>query len=147
MRCHWETERIRNDAAFASPLLLAEAKTRLFVFLLLFKVVVMPLIFFTLSNGAMYETQAKVGQTVLQAAERAGVDGFLAECGGSCTCGTCHCHLHPSQADWFPAPDSAEAGMLDFVADERTAHSRLACQLKITSAHEGLRVGIPARQI
>jgi 2Fe-2S ferredoxin len=107
----------------------------------------MPLIFFTLANGAQYEAPASIGQTVLQAAERAGIDGFLAECGGSCTCGTCHCHLDPSQAHLFPPPEPAEDEMLDFVADGRTDHSRLACQLHITPAHEGLRVGIPARQV
>jgi ferredoxin, 2Fe-2S len=107
----------------------------------------MPLIVFTLANGGQCEADAKVGHTVLQAAERAGIDGFLAECGGSCTCGTCHCHLDPSQAHLFPAPEPAEDEMLDFVADGRTDHSRLACQLRITDAHEGLRVGVPARQV
>jgi ferredoxin len=37
--------------------------------------------------------------------------------------------------------------MLDFVADGRSEHSRLACQLRVTEAHEGLRVRIPARQV
>lgn len=107
----------------------------------------MPLIFFTLANGGQYEAQAQPGQSLLQAAERNGIDGFLAECGGSGTCGTCHCYIAPDQWDLLPAPSADEAEMLGFVADERRPTSRLACQVRLATAPDGLRVDVPARQI
>lgn len=107
----------------------------------------MPLILFTQANGGQYDAEAKVGKTLLQTAEANGIDGFFAECGGSCSCGTCHCYIDPAQLAWLPAPEKDESEMLDFVADERRPNSRLACQIKITDALDGLRVAIPARQI
>ena len=107
----------------------------------------MPSLYFIQANGGQYDAEAAVGQTLLQAAEESGIDGFLAECGGSGTCGTCHCYIDPAQSGWLPAPEPAELEMLDFVADERRPNSRLACQIKVTAQLEGLKVQIPARQI
>ena len=107
----------------------------------------MPLLYFIQANGGQYDAEAAVGQTLLQAAEENGIDGFLAECGGSCTCGTCHCYIDPAHVALIPAAESAELDMLDFVADERRPNSRLACQIKVTAQLDGLKVQIPARQI
>lgn len=107
----------------------------------------MPSLYFIQADGGQYDAEGAVGQTLLQAAEESGVDGFFAECGGSGTCGTCHCYIDPAQLALLPAPASAELEMLDFVADERRPNSRLACQVKLTAQLEGLKVQIPARQI
>ena len=107
----------------------------------------MPLIIFTLANGGQYDAEALAGQTLLQAAEQNGIDGLLAECGGSATCGTCHCYIDPAQWGLLPAAEPAEVEMLGYVADERRATSRLACQVRLTPALEGLRIELPARQI
>ena len=107
----------------------------------------MPLLYFIQANGGQYDAEAAVGQTLLQAADENGIDGFFAECGGSCTCGTCHCYIDPAQWALLPAPEQTELEMLDFVADERRPTSRLACQIKVTAQLDGLRVQIPARQI
>ncbi len=107
----------------------------------------MPLILITQANGGQYDAEAQVGQTLLQTAQSNSIDGFFAECGGHCACGTCHCYIDEAQLAWLPLPDKNELEMLDFVADERRPNSRLACQIKITEALEGLRVAIPARQI
>jgi ferredoxin, 2Fe-2S len=107
----------------------------------------MPLIFFTLSNGGQYEADAVEGQTLLHAAQDAGIDGFLAECGGSSTCGTCHCYIDPAQWALVVPPGDAELEMLDFVAAERRKTSRLACQVRLTAQHHGLRIELPSRQI
>jgi ferredoxin, 2Fe-2S len=107
----------------------------------------MSLIYFTLANGGQYDAEASEGQTLLQVAVQNGIDGLLAECGGSCTCGTCHCYIDTAQWALLPAPETTESDMLDFVADERRATSRLACQIRITPELEGLRVHVPARQI
>lgn len=107
----------------------------------------MPTILFTQPNDAEIEASAGVGKTLLQAAEAHGVDGLLAECGGSCSCGTCHCYIDPAQLSLLAVPEKAELEMLDFVADERKPNSRLACQVKIVAELDGLRVQMPARQI
>ncbi|NBY04024.1 MAG: ferredoxin, partial [Betaproteobacteria bacterium] len=75
----------------------------------------------TTAQGATLEVSAEVGQTLLDAVMAAGIDGLLGECGGCCSCATCHCMIDESQLGWLTAPDSSESQMLDFVATERLA--------------------------
>lgn len=107
----------------------------------------MPTIHFTLPDGSQRRAEAPEGSTLLQASQLAGIDAFLAECGGSCTCGTCHCVIDPAQWSLLPAAETAEDDMLEFVAAGREATSRLACQLRVTDALQDLRVRIPATQV
>jgi ferredoxin, 2Fe-2S len=98
------------------------------------------------ASGRDTEVQAKSGQTLMQAATAHGVDGIVAECGGSGTCGTCHCYIDPARLDSLPAPSADEQAMLDYVAAERRPNSRLACQVRLTAELDGLVVNLPDRQ-
>jgi 2Fe-2S ferredoxin len=100
----------------------------------------------TTPDGAEHDVTATPGRTLLQVAQDAGLDGLAAECGGSCVCATCHCLVHEDDLSRVAPAQADEAQMLDFVATERQAGSRLACQLKIDASHEGLRVRIAERQ-
>jgi len=82
------------------------------------------------------------GWSLMQGATANGVDGIVAECGGSCACATCHCYVDPARAGELPAPSAAELDMLANVAAERRPESRLACQLKASPALAGLRVRV-----
>jgi len=106
----------------------------------------MLLIHVTTAQGATHEVSAEEGQTLLDAVTAAGVEGLLGECGGCCSCATCHCMVDESQLGLLAAPESSEAQMLDFVATERVAGSRLACQVKLQAQHQGLRLTLPDRQ-
>lgn len=86
------------------------------------------------------------GSTVMQAAVSNGVDGIVAECGGSAMCATCHVYVDPKFADRLPAPDAVEDEMLNSTAAERRINSRLSCQLVITEALDGLVVLLPDHQ-
>lgn len=86
------------------------------------------------------------GWTVMQGAVTHGVDGIDAECGGSCSCGTCHVYVDAASASGLPAPEESEAAMLDMVAAEVKPTSRLGCQIKVTPAIDGLIVRVPATQ-
>lgn len=83
------------------------------------------------------------GWSLMQGATANGVDGILGECGGSCACATCHCYVDEARLVDLPAPSENELAMLDNVAAERRATSRLACQLKATAALEGLLITLP----
>ena len=45
-------------------------------------------------NEQAIDVSFESGETILQATYRAGVDGILAECGGGCSCATCHVILN-----------------------------------------------------
>jgi 2Fe-2S ferredoxin len=101
---------------------------------------------FTTASGTAQRVPARVGESLMLAAQRAGLDGIAADCGGCLSCATCHVYLPDDWVARLPAPDADEAAMLDLTAAERRPGSRLACQLKITTALDGLQAHLPDRQ-
>ncbi len=100
---------------------------------------------FLTASGTPYDVEVTAGETVMDAALDHGVPGITAQCGGGCTCCTCHCYLRPDQARWFPPPVQDELDLLEY-AWQRRATSRLSCQLRLTEAMDGLCIEVPARQ-
>ena len=74
-----------------------------------------------------------------------GVDGIVAECGGACACATCHVYIIAEWTALTGKPSDMEAAMLEGVEDLRD-YSRLACQITITDALDGLTVHLPKSQ-
>ncbi len=106
----------------------------------------MPTIHYIHPDGRRSTVEAKAGTSVMEAAIRNNVRGIEAECGGSCSCATCHVVVDPAFAALVPAPDDMESEMLESVAAPRESGSRLGCQIALTPELEGLTVRIPARQ-
>jgi 2Fe-2S ferredoxin len=105
----------------------------------------MPKITFIEANGTEHVTEAETGSTVMEAAVMNGVPGIIAECGGACTCATCHAYVDESFVDIVGPPSMMEEDMLDF-AFEVKPNSRLTCQIKVTDALDGLVMRVPSRQ-
>jgi 2Fe-2S ferredoxin len=74
-----------------------------------------------------------------------GVPGIIAECGGACTCATCHVHIDPAWTEVVGGPSMMEEDMLDFAYDVKPT-SRLSCQIRVRDELEGLVVHVPNRQ-
>ena len=98
------------------------------------------------ANGTVHDVTAAEGETLLMATMNAGIEGFVAECGGCCVCATCHCYIAESDMDKLDLPASDELQMLEFTATEQLPTSRLACQIKLTSKHTGIKIHLPERQ-
>ncbi len=92
-------------------------------------------------EGAETEIEAKAGLSVMEVIRDNGFDELLALCGGCCSCATCHVHVDPAFADSLPQMSEDENDLLDS-SDHRNATSRLACQLHLTAAMDGLKVTI-----
>ncbi len=101
---------------------------------------------FTTATGVAQRLPARIGESLMLAAQRAGLDGIAADCGGCLSCATCHVYLPDDWAARLPAPDADEAAMLELTAAERRPGSRLACQLQVSAALDGLVVELPDRQ-
>jgi 2Fe-2S ferredoxin len=86
------------------------------------------------------------GWSLMQGAVTNGIEGIVGECGGACACGTCHCYVDEAWLAALGAPHSDELDMLETVAAERRANSRLACQLCVTPQFEGLVLRLPDTQ-
>jgi len=101
---------------------------------------------FVQPDGSRQVLEATDGESVMDCAVDHGVPGIRAQCGGGCTCSTCHCYLEGS---WFVRsgplePD--EKDILEFVP-ERRSNSRLTCQVPISERLDGMIVHIPASNL
>ena len=96
-------------------------------------------------DGTRRTVEAEPGSTVMEAAIRNDVPGVDAECGGACSCATCHVYVDDAWTEIVGGPEPMEEDMLDFAYDVRPS-SRLSCQIKVTPALDGLVVTTPERQ-
>ena len=97
-------------------------------------------------SGQEVTLDIKDGWSLMQGATSGGVEGIVAECGGSCACATCHCYVDADRLSDLPPPSEAELAMLENVAAERRPNSRLSCQIKAVPTLAGLRVALPETQ-
>ena len=87
-------------------------------------------------RGEKREVEATPGMRALEAIQDARIP-VLAQCGGSCACATCHVYVGEQWVSQLPEPSEDEAAMLDGAFDVTDA-SRLACQIELTDALDGL---------
>lgn len=96
---------------------------------------------FITAQGNRVSAKAKPGDCLLEVAQNADMP-LEGTCEGQMACSTCHVIVAP---DWFghlPPASEDEEDMLDLAAGvSRT--SRLACQITLTEALDGLEVRIP----
>jgi len=97
-------------------------------------------------DGAAVTVAAEVGKSAMEAAIFNDVRGIAAECGGLCSCATCHVYVDPAWVNRLPPPAADEDDMLGFTAAPRLSQSRLACQLRLDASLDGLRLGLPPTQ-
>ena len=96
-------------------------------------------------DDTVHTVNAEPGSTVMEAALANGITGIVAECGGACTCATCHIYVDEAWKDKLPPPSAEEEDQLDHAFDVRP-NSRLSCQIKVTEELSGLVVRTPSYQ-
>ena len=101
---------------------------------------------FVQPDGAAVSVEAGVGKSAMETAIFNNVRGIAAECGGLCSCATCHVYVDLAWADRLPPPAADEDDMLGFTAAPRLPESRLACQLRLDAGLDGLVLGLPPTQ-
>ncbi len=74
---------------------------------------------------------------IMELAVNNNIQGIEGECGGVCSCATCHVHVAP---DYFTKTGTAgaiEADMLE-LDDNVSEHSRLGCQIEVSEELDGM---------
>lgn len=82
----------------------------------------------------------------MQGAVANSVRGIIGECGGACSCATCHVYVDPAWLNRVGERSATEKALLEEVIDEQP-NSRLSCQINITEDLDGLVVRLPGKQI
>ena len=97
----------------------------------------MPKIVYIEPDGTRRELEVPVGYSVMEGATMNSVEGIEAECGGACSCATCHAYVDERWLDKLPPMEPMEDSMLE-AAVERRPNSRLTCQIQVTEELDGL---------
>ena len=96
---------------------------------------------FIAADGAVTAATGTPGERLLDAAQRAG-QPLEGTCDGDMACATCHVVVAADDFPRLPAASADEEDMLD-LAYNTTRTSRLACQIRLTDALDGLTVRVP----
>ncbi len=82
--------------------------------------------------------------TLMSAAVENQVSGIDGDCGGVCSCATCHVHVDEAWTDKVGPAGEGEKGLLE-LEDGVEENSRLGCQVKLTPELDGLVVRVVGR--
>ncbi|GLQ54639.1 2Fe-2S iron-sulfur cluster-binding protein [Devosia nitrariae] len=89
-------------------------------------------------SGTQHELEGLDGWRVMEVIRDWGLN-IKAECGGSCSCATCHVYVDDAWVEIVGAPSEEEEDLLDSVGDVRS-NSRLSCQILMNDDLDGLKV-------
>lgn len=93
--------------------------------------------------GETREIGVKPAGSLMEAIRDNGFDELLASCGGCCSCATCHVIVDAGSVVALAAISPDEDTLLDG-SDYREEGSRLACQIPLSNALDGLKLRIAA---
>jgi 2Fe-2S ferredoxin len=102
-------------------------------------------VLFVEHDGTEHNVEVNTGDSLMQAAVSNGVPGIDADCGGSCSCATCHVYVSEEWLDKTGEVNPTEEAMLGLSTD-RKENSRLSCQINLTEEMDGLVVSTPEFQ-
>lgn len=105
----------------------------------------MPSVTYIENNGTEHKVEVADGLSLMEGAVNNLVPGIDADCGGACACATCHVYIPAEWKDKTGNKTDMEETMLDF-AEGVAENSRLACQIKVTDALDGIVVNLPEAQ-
>jgi len=96
-------------------------------------------------DGVEHVVDVKPGLSVMEGAVKNSIPGIDADCGGASACATCHVYV---DGEWTTktGPKTAMAVSMLELAEGVAENSRLACQIKVTDALDGLVVRMPQSQ-
>ena len=95
---------------------------------------------FITQDGAKVVVEDAIG-TLMEVATEHDVEGIDGDCGGVCSCSTCHVKVKREWLDKVGAAEEIEQDMLD-LEDETDERSRLCCQIEVVEEFDGLVVEV-----
>jgi ferredoxin, 2Fe-2S len=100
---------------------------------------------FVQPDGVPATVDIAIGTTLRDGALSAMIEGVVGMCGGTMSCATCHCYISEEWLTKLAPMTAQERDVLELAIDVRP-NSRLACQIEIDPALEGLLVTVPEEQ-
>src|SRR5512143_3654357 len=105
----------------------------------------MPRVIYISHLGVPRTVDVAAGSSVMEGAIQNNIPGIVAECGGACSCATCHVYVAQEWRDRVGPQGQMERAILDYAAGV-APNSRLSCQIRVTDSLDGLVVSLPESQ-
>jgi len=102
----------------------------------------MPQVTYVQHDGQVFTVDVGVGLALMEGSIRNNLPGIIAECGGMCSCGTCHVYVDEAWTDRLDEPEFEEQDLLEYI-EGKQPNSRLSCQIVMTDELDGLVVRVP----
>lgn len=97
-------------------------------------------------DGTESVVEGAEGNSVMQTARDNMIPGIIGDCGGNCSCATCHGYVDPDWLSKLPPVSESEEIMLEGVMNQEK-NSRLTCQIKLKPELNGLVIRLPLSQV
>ena len=95
---------------------------------------------FITTTGESITVEADSG-SIMELAVNHTIPGIEGDCGGVCSCATCHVHVAPEDMDKVGNASEIERDMLE-LDDNANEYSRLGCQIPVVEALNGITLKI-----
>lgn len=95
---------------------------------------------FITSDNEKIEVEGESG-SVMELAVENGVEGIDGDCGGVCSCATCHVHVASEDMAKVGPAGEIEQDMLE-LDDNFNERSRLCCQIEISEDIDGITLNV-----
>lgn len=96
-------------------------------------------------DGREHIVDVPPGLSVMEGAKKNNIPGIDADCGGGCSCGTCHVYVDRAWLTRMGGRTAIEDATIEF-AENVEPNSRLSCQMRVTDEFDGLIVRMPESQ-
>lgn len=106
----------------------------------------MPNVIYVLPDGSEKSVDVPVGQSIMDGSTRNNLPGIVAECGGGCSCATCHVLLGEEWRDKFAERTDEELELIEYLDAFDEDASRLSCQLVMSDDADGATVRVPEQE-
>ena len=103
----------------------------------------MPNVTFILPDESEVTVEALAGDSLMQTAVDNGIEEITTDCGGCCSCATCHCFITPAWQGKVSPADDMEQALLETAIEDVQPNSRLSCQITLDDSLDGLVVKVP----
>lgn len=91
---------------------------------------------FITSDNETVTVESNAG-SVMELAVQNNIKGIDGDCGGVCSCATCHVHVATEHVEKAGEASEIEQDMLE-LDDNANEFSRLCCQMEVTDALDGV---------
>lgn len=94
-------------------------------------------------DGTPHTVEAENGAILMRVGQHNEIPTIRGECGGTCSCGSCHVYVDEAWFGKLKPPHELEQMMIDSLAMTKQDNSRLTCMILVAPEFDGMVLRLP----